>query len=232
MGNALTLWKVVGLGAAIVLALGLVGAEVVHVAGWIPVAAFGVWTVLACLLGTTRLLQRNASAIASPANQLAVGLGLPHASASLLKVLQRAESRSRAFIAEAAILNPVNHQESAASFARGYSTFEDEVASVVAATDELDERWELAWAHKPSWADDHLLEPPFTRERLDLLVRYMAQRTRQLDWMIEYLRSGDDKPVRYIRQRLGQQEAASVRAARSREARGGFSLDQGARGSS
>jgi hypothetical protein len=213
VGNALTLGRVLGLGAALIVALGLVGAQAVHVAGWIPVVCFGVWTVVACLLGATWLLQRDASSIASPTAQLAIELELPRASVALLNALQRAETRGREFIAEAAILNPVNNQGAAAALARSYSQFEKEVASVLTATAKLDERWELAWAHKPSWADDHLLEPAFTRARLDVIVKYMAHRNRQLGWMIEYLRSGDDEPVRYIRHWVSQNEAATVGAA-------------------
>jgi hypothetical protein len=127
--------------------------------------------------------------------------------------LQRAESRGREFIADAAILNPVNNQGPTAAFARRYSEFEKEVASLLSATDRLDERWELAWAHKPSWADDHLLEPPFTRGSLDVVVKYIAQRNRLLLAMVEYLRSGNDEPFRYIRHWVRHREAARVAGA-------------------
>jgi hypothetical protein len=44
-----------------------------------------------------------------------------------------------------------------------------------------------------------LLKPPIYGEKLEILVLYMALRTRQLDWMIELPRGGSDEAVRYVR---------------------------------
>lgn len=197
VGNALTLWSLLSLGAVLLLVIGLVGAAVIQVAGWIPLVCFGLWIVVACLLGVSLLLRRTRSSLASPMARVAIERGLPRASMALVNALREAEARGREFIAEAAIPCPVNNQGPTAAFADTYRQFENDVASLVHDSNELDERWELAWAHKPTWADARLLETPFTRGRLDVLVRYMAQRNRQLGWMLEYMQCGNDEPVRH-----------------------------------
>jgi hypothetical protein len=105
----------------------------------------------------------------------------------------------REFIAEAAILIPVNNQKAAHKLAQGYAALEAEVASLVESAKEFDERWSLTWAHKPSWFRDSLLRGPFTLETLSELTRYMALRNRQLGWMIDFLQGGSDEPVRHAR---------------------------------
>ena len=40
---------------------------------------------------------------------------------------------------------------------------------------------------------------PYYGDKLDALVRYMALQTRRVAWMGEFLRTGEDRPVRYIR---------------------------------
>ena len=213
VGNALTLWSLLSLGAVLLLVIGLVGAAVIQVAGWIPLVCFGLWIAVACLLGVSLLLHRTRSSLASPIARIAIERGLPRASIALVNALREAEARGREFIAEAAILCPVNNQEPTATFADTYRQFEKDVASLVHASNELDERWELAWAHMPTWADAHLLEMPFTRGRLDVLVQYMAQRNRQLGWMLEYMRSGNDEPVRHVRHWATPDDVATVATA-------------------
>jgi hypothetical protein len=206
IGNSVTLWSVLSSGAALVLVLGLAGAEAIRLAGWIPVIAFGAWVVVACLVSVSWLSQRKASPIASPATRLAIEHGRPRSTGTLLNALREAESRGREFISEAALLCPVNNQARAAEFARSYGGFEADVASLVSVADQFDERWELAWAHKPSWVDDYLLEAPFTRARLDELVKYVAHRNKQLAWMIDYLQTGNDTKVRLIRHWVAAKE--------------------------
>jgi hypothetical protein len=55
----------------------------------------------------------------------------------------------------------------------------------------------MLWSRKPEWAETATTSR-YTRAMLDDLVRYIALRTRQLGWMIEFLQTGDDKPVRYV----------------------------------
>jgi hypothetical protein len=209
VGNATTLGRMIGLGFALVLATGLVGAKVVHVGGWIPVVCFGIWGLVALLLAAAWTMRRQPSSLASPVAQLVIARGLPRASSEMFGALVRAESRAREFIAEAAILDPVNNQTRAAEFARAYSAYEHEVASLLKRAGEFDERWDLLWARKPSWARDHLLESPFTRETLDVLTRYIAHRARQLCYMMKFLRDGDDRVVRYIRAWVAHDEASA-----------------------
>jgi hypothetical protein len=42
-------------------------------------------------------------------------------------------------------------------------------------------------------------EAPYYGDNRDALVRYMALQTRRVAWMREFLRTGEDRPVRYIR---------------------------------
>jgi hypothetical protein len=199
VGSTMTLIRMVSLGLALVVLVGLVGAGVVHIGGWIPVVCFVVWALIAVLLTAAWTMRRQPSTLASPLAQLVIARGLPGSSSELLGALVVAESRAREFVAEAAILMPVNNQGEAVQFARSYGAYEAEVASLLARADEFDDRWELLWKHKPSWARSHLLEPPFTRATLDVLTKYIAYRARQLGGMMEFLRSGNEQPVRYIR---------------------------------
>ena len=209
VGNATTLGRIIGLGFALVVATGLVGAKVIHVGGWIPVVCFGIWGLLALLLTAAWTMRRQPSSLASPFAQFVIARGLPRASSEMLSALVRAESSARRFIAEAAILDPVDNQTRATEFARAYSSYEQEVASLLIRAGEFDERWELLWARKPSWARDHLLESPFTRHTLDLLTRYIAHRARQLGYMMKFLRDGDDRVVRHIGAWIAHDEASA-----------------------
>jgi hypothetical protein len=40
---------------------------------------------------------------------------------------------------------------------------------------------------------------PYYGDKLDALVRYMALQTHRVAWMGEFRRTGEDRPVRYIR---------------------------------
>jgi hypothetical protein len=42
-------------------------------------------------------------------------------------------------------------------------------------------------------------EGPYYGDKLEALVRYMALQTRRVAWMREVLRTGEHRPVRYIR---------------------------------
>jgi hypothetical protein len=220
VGNARTLVGFVGLGLALVILTGVVGAKVVDVDGWIPVACFALWGLIALVLVAAWTLRRQPSTLSSPFGQLLIGSGLPGSSSELVGALARGESRAREFIAEAAIFDPVNNQAEAAEFARSYREFEAEVASLLTRAADFDARWELFWDRKPSWARDHMLESPFTRESLDVLARYVAHRARQLGYMMEFLRDGDDRVVRHIRGWVAHDEA---------EARSASADDDGSR---
>jgi hypothetical protein len=209
VGSATTLIRIVGLGIALVLSVGLVGAGVVSVAGWIPVVCFAIWAVITLLLAVAWTMRRQPSTLTSPFARFAITRGLPGSSSELFAALVIAEAQAREFVAEGAILDPVDNQAEAASFARAYTAYEADVASLLRHADQLDERWGLLWNRKPSWARSHLLEPPFTRGTLDVVTRYIAHRARQLGYMMEFLRNGNDRPVRYIRAWVEHDEASS-----------------------
>jgi hypothetical protein len=42
-------------------------------------------------------------------------------------------------------------------------------------------------------------EGPYYGDKLDALVRYVALQTRRVAWMGAFLRTGEDRPVHYIR---------------------------------
>jgi hypothetical protein len=71
------------------------------------------------------------------------------------------------------------------------------VAALIDSSQELDHRWRMMWDRRPRWADA-ALGMPYTRRNLDDVARYIAQRTTRLGWMLDFLKTGDDKPVRYI----------------------------------
>jgi hypothetical protein len=206
VGNARSLIGIAGLGLALVVLAGLVGAGIVRAAGWIPVGCFVIWCVYVVAAWGMR---RQPTTLSSPLAQLVIASRLPGSSSVFASALVRAEAQARELIAEAAILDPVNNQAAAAEFARTYREFEAEVASLLRTADEFDERWELLWARKPSWVRDYMLESPFTRESLDFLTRYIAHRARQLGYMMKFLQDGDDHVVRHIRGWVAHDEAAA-----------------------
>jgi hypothetical protein len=209
VGSTTTLIRLLGLGITLVVLVGLVGASVVRIASWIPVVCFAIWALIALLLVTAWTMRRQASTLASPLAQFAITGGLPGSSSELFAALVVAEARARVFVAEGAILDPIDNEAEAAHFARAYTAYEAEVASLLRRADQLDDRWWLLWNHKPSWARTHLFEPPFTRATLDVVTRYIAHRARQLGYMLEFLRNGNDRPVRYIRAWVEHDEGSS-----------------------
>jgi hypothetical protein len=209
VGSARTLISIVGLGFVLVVLVALVGASVVSVAGWIPVVCFAIWAVIALLLAAAWTMRRQPSTLASPLARFAITRGLPGSSSELFAALVVAEAQAREFVAEGAILDPLDNQAHAAHFAQAYTAYEAEVASLLSRADQLDDRWGMLWNRKPSWARNHLLEPPFTRAMLDVVTRYIAHRARQLGYMIEFLRTGNDRPVRYIRAWVEHDEAST-----------------------
>jgi hypothetical protein len=135
------------------------------------------------------MLRREASTIVSPVAELSITRGLPGSSDALLSALIEAEAQGRAYIAEAAIRQPLNNHGPTADFVHSYGWYEAEVADLLASADDVDEGWAVLWARRPSWVSDRMLETPATRADLDVVVLYMALRTRQLSWLIDWLRS-------------------------------------------
>jgi hypothetical protein len=206
---------IITLGIALVGLMRAQGADLAREAGWITLLCFGIWAALSVLLIVSWLGRRRPSMVASPAAHLAISRGIPGSSRALHAALARAESKGREFIAEAAILMPVNNQKAACDLAQGYTDFESEVASLIRSAKEFDERWSLTWERKPSWFEDYLLKGPFTLGMLSELVRYMALRNRQLGWMLDFLQGGSDEPVRHAKAwaRAGERAAEESRAA-------------------
>jgi hypothetical protein len=101
---------------------------------------------------------------------------------------------------KAALLIPVNNQSAANELAQAFVDLEGEVAALIAASPVFDERWALQWDHKPSWAEDQpYCGRLFSGGMLNKLGRYMAVRGRQIGWMIDFLKTGNDEPVRHVR---------------------------------
>jgi hypothetical protein len=128
VGNAGTPFNLMWIGLGVVVTTGLAGASVLRVAGWIPVACFGVWTATSLLLVATWMLGRAPITLRSPFEHLMISRGLPGSSEALQRALALAEQQSREFIAEASIMNPVNNSKAATEFAHSYGSFEAEVA--------------------------------------------------------------------------------------------------------
>lgn len=188
VSNVQTLLGVLGLGATVLVAVALVSAEVIGIAEWIPVACFAVWTVAAALLAGAWTFRRQGTSLVSPFDARRLDRG---SDSAMLTALAEAEERGRAFIAEAAVLMPpLDGQQLTDAFVSRYVAYADEVASVLRRFPDLDERWLKLWQIRPTWVDDHLFEPPYTRGRLDTIVRYAALRARHLRALIEWLDGG------------------------------------------
>lgn len=191
VARPLTVYGLVTLGAAVVTLVGV---------GVITLLYFVIWIVLAVALVFALMVSSRPSTVASPASRIVIATGLPGTTKALLAALERAEAAARTYIAEAAILNPVNNQAAANELAQAYVELEAEVGTLIANAPAFDERWSLLWTHRPSWAENQpYCGRLFSRAMLDELVRYMAWRGGQLGAMIDFLNTGDDERVRYIR---------------------------------
>jgi hypothetical protein len=182
--------------------LATVGAAVVTLVGIGVVALlyFAIWVVLALALVLALMVSRQPSSVASPISRIAISTGLPGSTKALLTALERAEVAARTYIAEAAILNPVNNQAAANEVAQAYAELETEVAALIANAPAFDDRWSLLWTYRPDWADDQpYCRGLFSRAMLDELVRYMAWRGGQLGAMIDFLSTGNEERVRHIK---------------------------------
>lgn len=198
-GAIATLVSLVTIGAAIVGLIYAQGANLIRAGQWITVGAFGVWVVLTALLIVARTVRRQAGIVVSPAARIAIANGLPGSSGMLLSALERAEATGREFIAEAAILMPINNHKAAYDLAQGYAAFESEIAALIESSEVFDERWSLTWARRPSRYHDTALRTPLTLGMLNELTQYMAHRNRQLGWMLDFLQTGNDEHVRHAR---------------------------------
>lgn len=185
---------VYGLMAIGVVVVGLLGVGVV------TLLAFAVWVALSVALIFALVANRRPNTVASPASRVVISAGLPGSTRALLTALERADTANRSYIAEAAILIPVNNQTAANELAQAFVDLEEEVGTLIAASPTFDERWSLQWSHKPSWAESQpYCRRLFSGEMLNELGQYMAVRGRQIGWMIDFLNTGNDEPVRHIR---------------------------------
>jgi hypothetical protein len=196
--RSLNAYGLIGLVSALITA-GLVVVALLGV-GVVTLAVFAVWAAVSVAVILAFLASRRPSTVASPAARIAISAGLPGSTRALLASLERADGANRDYIAEASILIPVNNWAAAYELAQACADLEAEVGALVAGAPAFDERWSLLWAHKPSWAGEQpYLGELFTGARLDDLRRYMSVRGRQIGSMVDYLRTGDDKPVRHAR---------------------------------
>lgn len=208
-GAIATLVSSVTVGLAIVGLMYAQGADLVRQGEWITVVCFGVWAALAALLIVAWTARRQPGIVVTPAARIAIAKGLPGSSRALLAALLRAEATGREFIAEAAILMPVNNQKAAYDLAQGYAAFESEIATLIENSKVFDERWSLTWERKPDYFGSHFRNGPFTLGLLSELVRYMAQRNRQIGWMLDFLQTGNDEYVRHARAQAKADERAA-----------------------
>lgn len=210
-----TIVSLVTAGIALVALMYAQGADLVREGQSITVICFGVWSVLSVLLIVAWAARRKPGIITSPAARIAIAKGLPGSPGALLTALTRAEASGREFIAEAAILMPVNNQKAAYDLAQGYAKFESEIGTLIESADAFDERWSLTWNRRPSWYEDYLLTGPFTLGVLNELVRYIAHRNRQIGWMIDFVQTGNDEHVRHAKAwaRYEKRKADESRAA-------------------
>lgn len=198
-GAFATLVSLVTVGLALVGMMYAQGADMIREGEWIAVVCFVVWAALAALLIMAWMARRQPGIVVTPAARIAIAKGLPGSSRALLAALSRAEATGREFIAEAAILMPVNNQKAAYDLAQGYAAFESEIAALIESAKVFDERWSLTWVRKPDYFGDHFRDGPFTLGILSELVRYMAHRNRQIGWMLDFLLTGNDEHVQHAR---------------------------------
>lgn len=197
VGNLDVLLKVVGLGASIVIAIVLVAAGVVEVAGWIPLACFAVWVLFAALLIATGMLRAGPQAFTSPASRIAMKYGLPGAAERVVVALNAAQKEGRELIADLAVCDTLD--KFGGNFAERIATYRAEVAELIRSTDLLNDDWALLWDRIPRNVPDGVSYGPMTLEQADDVVSWFRYKMWQLDWMVTYIHTGDDKPVRHIR---------------------------------
>ncbi len=208
-GAIATLVSLVTVGAAIVGLIYAHGADLIRAGQWVTVVAFGVWVVLTAPLIVAWAGRRQPGIVVTPAARIAIAQGLPGSPGMVLTALVRAEATGREFIAEAAVLMPINNHKAAFDLAQGYAAFESEIATLIESTKVFDERWSLTWARKPRRYHDSALSAPLTLGMLNELTQYMAHRNRQIGWMIDFLQTGNDEHVRHARSWVKADERAA-----------------------
>jgi hypothetical protein len=218
IGNLGLLVKIIGLGASVVLAVVLVGAGIVQAAGWVALACFGAWAALSALLIVTGLLRSRTPSFMSPAAHIAVRHSLPGATEQAIGALEGAWDSGRELIADVAVFEPLNNSGAAHEIAQRIGAYRQEVAQVIAAIDELDERWELLWDRIPREVPAGVAHGPLTLEMVGQVVRYLGHKMWQLKWMIEYLEGGSDRPVRHVRTSIEAYEQEARASERPRSA--------------
>ncbi len=219
VGAVATLGSIATVGLALVGLMYAEGADLLRDGKWITLACFGIWVLISALLIFAWAARRQPGIVVTPAARIAIAKGLPGSSGLLLAALARAEATGREFIAEAAILMPINNHRAAYELAQGYAAFESEIAALIESTEVFDERWSLSWARKPSRYDETTLRTPLTLGMLNELTQYMAHRNRQLGWMLDFLQTGNDEPVRHARAWARADERAGDASGEAQESR-------------
>lgn len=199
VGAVLTLVSVVGVGLGIVGLMYAEGADLLREGRWITLVCFGIWVLISALVIFAWAARRQPGIVVTPVARVAIAKGLPGSAGLLLAALLRAEATGREFIAEAAILSPINNHRAAYELAQGYAAFESEIGALIESAEVFDERWSLMWARKPSRYHDSVLRAPLTLGMLNELTQYMAHRNRQIGWMIDFLKTGNEEHVRHAR---------------------------------
>jgi hypothetical protein len=200
VGNFDVLVKVVGLGATIVIAIVLVAAGVVEVGGWIPLVCFAVWTLFSALLIATGMLRAGPHAFTSPAARIAMKARLPGVAERVVVALNAAQKEGRELIADIAVFDTLN--KSGGGFAQRIAMYRGEVAELIGSTDLLNDDWALLWDRVPRNVPIGVSYGPMTLGQADEIVSWLRYKMWQLDWMVTYVQTGDDKPVRHIRIRV------------------------------
>lgn len=119
--------------------------------------------------------------------------GLPGTGERVVRALNAAQKEGRELIADIAV------SESGGDFAERIAAYFANVAELIRSTDLLSDDWALLWDRVPRKVPVGVLYDPMTLEQADDVVSYLRYKMWQLDWMVTYLRTGDDKPVRRIR---------------------------------
>lgn len=188
VGNLDVLLKVSGLGFVVVLAVVLVAADAVEIAGWVPVICFGVWAVLTFALVALGMLRRAPSTLMSPAARIAIGRNLPASKAHVVRALERAQSAGRELIADLAVFEPLNKH--GGGFAARVTAFHADVRDLLGATELLDDQWSVAWDHIPTQRPAAADVGPLTIAMKNELVAYLGHKMWVLQWAVDYLTSG------------------------------------------
>lgn len=143
------------------------------------------------------MLRAGPQAFTSPAARIAMKYSLPGAAERVVVALNAAQKEGRELIADIAVFDTLN--KSGGDFAQRIATYRAEVAELIGSTDLLNDDWALLWDRVPRKVPVGVSYGPMTLEQANEVVSWLRYKMWQLDWMVTYVHTGDDKPVRHIR---------------------------------